>query len=177
MFKTAVIKPAPPALAKSLQAIADQTKPYTIVVRVKEGATDAETTSALIGTTTAEGKYTGIRKRARCEGSRRHGAAHSGCTGPRQPASSHRLGHHRSAVARFRLRFAPGAAKPRKRGVATGTTSVPAKPWSSGPNSRIEHCTNATASPPSAVRVPGFAPRSIRRWAGTRRSPTSLSTV
>jgi len=48
-------------LAKSLQAIADQTKPYTIVVRVKEGATDAETTSALIGTTTAEGKYTGMK--------------------------------------------------------------------------------------------------------------------
>lgn len=48
-------------LAKSLQAIADQTKPYTIVVRVKEGATEAETTSALIGTTTAEGKYTGMK--------------------------------------------------------------------------------------------------------------------
>ncbi|WP_039011022.1 phage tail sheath protein [Pseudomonas brassicacearum] len=48
-------------LAKSLQAIADQTKPYTIVVRVKEGATEEETTSALIGTTTAEGKYTGLK--------------------------------------------------------------------------------------------------------------------
>jgi phage tail sheath protein FI len=48
-------------LAKSLQAIADQTKPYTIVVRVKEGETEAETTSALIGTTTAEGKYTGLK--------------------------------------------------------------------------------------------------------------------
>ncbi|MCP2071469.1 UNVERIFIED_ORG: phage tail sheath protein FI [Pseudomonas lini] len=48
-------------LAKSLQAIADQTKPYTIVVRVKEGATEAETTSALIGTTTTEGKYTGMK--------------------------------------------------------------------------------------------------------------------
>lgn len=48
-------------LAKSLQAIADQTKPYTIVVRVKEGETEAETTSALIGTTTAEGKYTGMK--------------------------------------------------------------------------------------------------------------------
>jgi phage tail sheath protein FI len=30
-------------------------------VRVKEGATEAETTSALIGTTTAEGKYTGMK--------------------------------------------------------------------------------------------------------------------
>jgi len=48
-------------LAKSLQAIADQTKPFTIVVRVKEGETEAETTSALIGTTTAEGKYTGMK--------------------------------------------------------------------------------------------------------------------
>ncbi|AZD84752.1 Phage tail sheath monomer [Pseudomonas chlororaphis subsp. aureofaciens] len=48
-------------LSASLQAIADQTKPYTIVVRVKQGATEAETTSALIGTTTAEGKYTGMK--------------------------------------------------------------------------------------------------------------------
>ena len=48
-------------LAASLQAIADQTKPYTIVVRVKEGATEAETNSALIGTTTADGKYTGMK--------------------------------------------------------------------------------------------------------------------
>lgn len=48
-------------LAPSLQAIADQTRPYTIVVRVKEGATEEETTSALIGTTTAEGKYTGMK--------------------------------------------------------------------------------------------------------------------
>lgn len=48
-------------LAKSLQAIADQAKPYVIVVRVKEGATEAETTSALIGTSTAEGKYTGMK--------------------------------------------------------------------------------------------------------------------
>ena len=48
-------------LAASLQAIADQTKPYTIVVRVKEGADEAETTSALIGTTTPDGKYTGMK--------------------------------------------------------------------------------------------------------------------
>ncbi|WP_413791978.1 phage tail sheath protein [Pseudomonas sp. N4] len=48
-------------LASCLQAIADQTRPYTIVVRVKEGATEEETTSALIGTTTAEGKYTGLK--------------------------------------------------------------------------------------------------------------------
>ncbi len=48
-------------LASSLQAIADQTKPYTIVVRVKEGADEAETASSLIGTTTADGKYTGMK--------------------------------------------------------------------------------------------------------------------
>ncbi|WP_285351904.1 phage tail sheath protein [Pseudomonas sp. ME-P-057] len=48
-------------LASSLQAIADQTKPYTIVVRVAEGADDAATTSALIGTTTATGQYTGMK--------------------------------------------------------------------------------------------------------------------
>ncbi|MCR8935647.1 phage tail sheath protein [Pseudomonas sp. S11A4] len=48
-------------LAASLQAIADQTKPYTIVVRVTAGATEAETASALIGTTTADGKYTGMK--------------------------------------------------------------------------------------------------------------------
>lgn len=48
-------------LASSLQAIADQTKPYTIVVRVKEGVDEAATTSALIGTTSADGKYTGMK--------------------------------------------------------------------------------------------------------------------
>ncbi|MFJ3369774.1 phage tail sheath protein [Pseudomonas sp. NPDC086251] len=48
-------------LASSLQAIADQTKPYVIVVRVKKGETEAATTTALIGTTTADGKYTGMK--------------------------------------------------------------------------------------------------------------------
>lgn len=48
-------------LAASLQAIADQTKPFCIVVRVAVGADDAATASNLIGTTTAEGKYTGIK--------------------------------------------------------------------------------------------------------------------
>lgn len=48
-------------LSSSLKAIADQTKPYTIVVRVKEGATEEDTASALIGTTTAEGRYTGMK--------------------------------------------------------------------------------------------------------------------
>jgi phage tail sheath protein FI len=48
-------------LASSLQAIADQTKPYTIVVRVAEGVDEAATTSALIGTTTPTGQYTGMK--------------------------------------------------------------------------------------------------------------------
>lgn len=48
-------------LAASLQAIADQTQPATVVVRVAKGATDAETTSNLIGTTTETGKYTGMK--------------------------------------------------------------------------------------------------------------------
>jgi phage tail sheath protein FI len=48
-------------LAASLQAIANQTKPLTVVVRVASGADAAETTSNLIGTTTADGKYTGMK--------------------------------------------------------------------------------------------------------------------
>ncbi|SDU87950.1 phage tail sheath protein [Pseudomonas mucidolens] len=48
-------------LAASLQGIADQTKPYCIVVRVKEGADEAATTSALIGGTTPTGQYTGMK--------------------------------------------------------------------------------------------------------------------
>jgi phage tail sheath protein FI len=48
-------------LAASLQAIADQTKPLTVVVRVATGADDAATTTNLIGTTTAAGKYTGMK--------------------------------------------------------------------------------------------------------------------
>jgi phage tail sheath protein FI len=54
-------------LRASLQAIADQTKPFTIVVRVAEGAgetpeaKETATVSNLIGTTTADGKYTGMK--------------------------------------------------------------------------------------------------------------------
>lgn len=54
-------------LAASLQAIADQTKPFAIVVRVAVGAgetpeaIEAATVSNLIGTTTSEGKYTGMK--------------------------------------------------------------------------------------------------------------------
>ncbi|MBH3411449.1 phage tail sheath protein [Pseudomonas putida] len=48
-------------LAASLQAIADQTQPVTVVVRVKTGDTDAETTSNIIGGTDESGKYTGMK--------------------------------------------------------------------------------------------------------------------
>lgn len=54
-------------LSRSLQAIADQTKPFTIVVRVADGvgedeaAKEADQISKLIGTTNAEGKYTGMK--------------------------------------------------------------------------------------------------------------------
>ncbi|EIC3732591.1 phage tail sheath subtilisin-like domain-containing protein, partial [Salmonella enterica subsp. enterica serovar Richmond] len=51
-------------LAASLQAIADQSKPVTVVVRVAEGTGDdaeAQTTSNIIGGTDENGKYTGIK--------------------------------------------------------------------------------------------------------------------
>ena len=48
-------------LRRTLEAIGAQTKPFTIVVRVAEGADEAETTTNVIGTTTAAGKYTGIK--------------------------------------------------------------------------------------------------------------------
>lgn len=44
-----------------LDAIASQAKPVIVVVRVETGADDAETTSNVIGTTTAAGKYTGLK--------------------------------------------------------------------------------------------------------------------
>jgi len=47
-------------LARALKAIALQTKPVTIVVRVEEGDDAAETTSNVIGTTTPDGQKTGI---------------------------------------------------------------------------------------------------------------------
>lgn len=45
-------------LSATLNAIALQTKPVTIVVRVPEGDDDAETTSNVIGGTDEEGRYT-----------------------------------------------------------------------------------------------------------------------
>lgn len=46
-------------LAQSLQAIADQTSPFTIVVRVEAGQDEDATTSNIIGTT-ENGQYTGM---------------------------------------------------------------------------------------------------------------------
>lgn len=48
-------------LAAALQAIADQSKPVTVVVRVAEGKSEAETTSNIIGKTDENGRYTGMK--------------------------------------------------------------------------------------------------------------------
>ncbi|CNE40388.1 phage tail sheath protein, partial [Yersinia pseudotuberculosis] len=48
-------------LAHSLDAISDQTKPLTVVVRVAQGDTEAETTSNIIGGITPDGRYTGMK--------------------------------------------------------------------------------------------------------------------
>ncbi|MDZ5456992.1 phage tail sheath protein [Azohydromonas lata] len=48
-------------LSPSLEAIAAQTRPLTIVVRVAEGANAAETTSNVVGTVTPAGKKTGLK--------------------------------------------------------------------------------------------------------------------
>jgi phage tail sheath protein FI len=47
-------------LAKALTAIAAQSKPLTVVVRVEEGETSAETDSNVIGNTLPDGSYTGL---------------------------------------------------------------------------------------------------------------------
>lgn len=47
-------------LARSLRAIADQARPIVVVVRVKEGLTEAETIANVIGTTDANGQKTGM---------------------------------------------------------------------------------------------------------------------
>lgn len=47
-------------LARSLDAIADQTKAFVVIVRVAEGATDAETKTNVIGGVDANGKKTGM---------------------------------------------------------------------------------------------------------------------
>ncbi|WP_434997916.1 phage tail sheath protein [Pectobacterium brasiliense] len=48
-------------LAAALLAIADQSKPVTVVVRVAEGKDEAETISNVIGGSDANGKYTGMK--------------------------------------------------------------------------------------------------------------------
>jgi len=54
-------------LGASLQAVADQSKPVIVVVRVAEGTSDdeeaalAQTVSNIIGTTDEDGKYTGLK--------------------------------------------------------------------------------------------------------------------
>lgn len=48
-------------LARSLDAIADQASPVTVVVRVEAGADDAATTSNIVGGVTANGQYTGLK--------------------------------------------------------------------------------------------------------------------
>lgn len=48
-------------LARTLEAIGAQTKPDTIIVRVQEGATPAETASNVIGGSNAAGQFTGLK--------------------------------------------------------------------------------------------------------------------
>lgn len=48
-------------LAKTLEAIGDQSKPVTVVVRVAQGESEAETTSNIIGGATDDGKRTGMK--------------------------------------------------------------------------------------------------------------------
>lgn len=48
-------------LSQSLLAIADQSKPVTVVVRVAEGEDAAETTSNIIGGSDENGRYTGMK--------------------------------------------------------------------------------------------------------------------
>ncbi|MCK9997967.1 phage tail sheath protein [Providencia rettgeri] len=47
-------------LARSLDAIGNQSKPITVVVRVEQGESEAETTSNIIGGTTPDGRKTGL---------------------------------------------------------------------------------------------------------------------
>lgn len=48
-------------LARTLDAIGDQSKPVTVVVRVAQGESEAETTSNIIGGVTTDGKRTGMK--------------------------------------------------------------------------------------------------------------------
>ncbi|AZY53269.1 phage tail sheath protein [Bordetella avium] len=48
-------------LSRSLEAIASQTNPVVVIVRVPQGETEAETTSNVIGGVDASGRYTGMK--------------------------------------------------------------------------------------------------------------------
>jgi uncharacterized protein len=48
-------------LARTLQAIADQARPITVVVRVEEGLDEATTTTNVLGGVNAQGQYTGMK--------------------------------------------------------------------------------------------------------------------
>jgi len=48
-------------LKSTLEAIADQCSPVIVAVRVEKGATIEETEANIIGTTTEDGKYTGMK--------------------------------------------------------------------------------------------------------------------
>lgn len=69
-------------LAASLQAIADQSKPVTVVVRVEDGTGEdeetklAQTVSNIIGTTDENGQYTGLKALLAAESVCQH-AAHA----------------------------------------------------------------------------------------------------
>ncbi len=70
-------------LAASLQAIADQSKPVTVVVRVEDGTGDdeetklAQTVSNIIGTTDENGQYTGLKALLAAESVNCNGALRS----------------------------------------------------------------------------------------------------
>src|SRR6202035_971916 len=48
-------------LARSLDAIGNQAKPVSVIVRVQEGKTPEETISNIVGSSMADGRYTGLR--------------------------------------------------------------------------------------------------------------------
>ncbi|ETT00154.1 phage tail sheath protein [Providencia alcalifaciens] len=48
------------SLARALDAIGNQSKPVTVVVRVEQGDSEAETTTNIIGGSTSEGRKTGL---------------------------------------------------------------------------------------------------------------------
>jgi phage tail sheath protein FI len=54
-------------LARSLDAIGNQAKPVSVIVRVQEGKTPEETISNIVGSSMADGRYTGLRALATAE--------------------------------------------------------------------------------------------------------------